>query len=155
MKRSPRLLAAVMFAVAAALYLITLVVRENIAGSALDGVLFLTTLTVVPAAVAGFFLGARLQRDAASVSSSRTRALRGLFAGVVLTALAYTLGITGFVMVDFVLHGPFTEAGLARALDNLFEILGDGIVEVLIGLPFGALAGMAFYLLTGKQADAV
>ena len=151
MKRSPRLLAAVVFAVAAALYMLTIIVRADMMGAAL----FLATVTVLPAAVAGFFLGARLERDAASVPSRRTRALRGLFAGVVLTALAYTLGITGFVMVDFVLHGSFTEAGVAQSLDFLFEILGGGIIEVLIGLPFGALAGTAFYLLIGKQADAV
>ncbi len=153
MKRSPRLLAAVVFAVAAALYLITLIARENIAGIALDGVIFLTTLTVLPAAVAGFFLGARLQRDAASVASTETRAVRGLFAGATLTALAYILGITGFVVVGFVLHGSFAGADLMNAFEDLTEILGDGIVEVLIGIPFGAVAGMAFYLLTGKRSD--
>ncbi len=153
MKQSPRLLAAVLFAVAAVFYLITLFVRENITSIALDGAVFLTSVTVLPAAVAGFFLGKRLQRDAASVASTKTRAVRGLFAGAILTALAYVLGITGFVVVGLVLNGSLTSADLMNAFEGLMEILGGGIVEVLIGIPFGAVAGMAFYLLTGKQGD--
>ena len=155
MKRSPRLLAAVVFAVAAGLYMITLIARGGNIGNPPDGVPFLLTMTVLPAAVAGFFLGARLQRDAASVASTRTRALRGLFAGSILTALAYILGITGLGAVSFVMHSPYTSTALANMFEAVLEVLGDGIVEVLIGIPFGAPAGMAFYVLTGKRGDAV
>ena len=115
------------------------------------GLPFLMAVTVLPAAVAGFLLGKRLHRDAAPVPSPRTRALRGLFAGAILTALAYTLGITGSAAITFVVRGRFSARAFTDAFEMVQEVLGEGIVEVLIGLPFGALAGMAFYLLAGKR----